>query len=49
MSRFIAFDSAAGDSLACAQTLLRYFENGADIRQYIRTCSLGKWIFGKVR
>lgn len=49
MSRFIAFDSAVGDSLACAQTLLRYFENEADIWQHIRTHSLSKWIFGKVR
>ena len=31
---------AASDSRACAEILLRYLESGADVRQYIRTCSL---------
>ena len=31
---------AASDSRACAEILLRYLEDGADIRQYIRTYSL---------
>ena len=31
---------AASDSRACAEILLRYLENGADIRQHIRTYSL---------
>ena len=31
---------AASDSRACAQILLRYLEDGADIRQHIRTYSL---------
>ncbi len=33
---------ADSDSRACAGILLRYLESGADIRQYIRTCSLNK-------
>jgi len=40
----IALDhhNAASDSRACAQILLRYIESGADVKQYIRTCSLTK-------
>ena len=40
----IALDhhQAASDSHACAEILLRYLENGADIRQFIRTCSFKK-------
>jgi len=30
------------DSRACAEILLRYLEAGADIRKFIRTCTLGK-------
>ena len=33
---------AASDSRACAQILLHYLEDGADVRQFIRTCSLNK-------
>lgn len=33
---------AASDSRACAKILLRYLEQGADIRKNIRTCSLNK-------
>lgn len=33
---------AASDSRACAKILLQYLENGADIRQHIRTYSLNK-------
>ena len=33
---------AGSDSLACAQLLLRYLDSGADIRRFIRTCSLNK-------
>lgn len=33
---------ADSDSRACAEILLRYIEGGADIRQFIRTCSLNK-------
>ena len=33
---------ADSDSRACAQILLRYLEDGADIKQFIRTCSLKK-------
>lgn len=33
---------AASDSRACAQILLRYLEDGADIRNHIRTYSLNK-------
>ncbi len=33
---------AASDSRACAEILLRYLEDGADIRQHIRTYSLNK-------
>ena len=33
---------AASDSRACAEILLRYLEEGADIRQHIRTYSLSK-------
>ena len=33
---------AASDSRACAEILLRYLEDGADIRQYIRTYSFNK-------
>lgn len=33
---------ADSDSHACAQILLRYLESGADIRQFIRTCSFNK-------
>ena len=31
---------ADSDSRACAEILLRYLANGADVRQFIRTCSL---------
>lgn len=31
---------AASDSLACAQILLRYLDGGADVRPFIRTCTL---------
>ena len=31
---------ANSDSRACAEILLRYLQSGADVRQYIRTCSL---------
>jgi len=31
---------AGSDSRACAEILLRYLESGAEIRQFIRTCSL---------
>ena len=31
---------AASDSRACAEILLRYLDSGADVRQFIRTCSL---------
>ena len=33
---------AASDSLACAEILLRYINDGADIRQHIRTYSFHK-------
>lgn len=33
---------ADSDSRACAEILLRYLDAGADVRQYIRTCSLNK-------
>lgn len=33
---------ADSDSSACAQILLKYIEAGADIKQFIRTCSLNK-------
>lgn len=33
---------AGSDSRACADILLRYLEEGADIRQFIRTCSFRK-------
>ena len=33
---------AGSDSRACAEILLRYLESGADIRQFIRTCSFRK-------
>ena len=33
---------ANSDSRACAEILLRYLQSGADVRQYIRTCSLKK-------
>ncbi len=33
---------AGSDSRACAQLLLRYLEAGADVRQFIRTCSLDR-------
>ena len=33
---------ADSDSRACAQILLRYLEDGADVRQFIRTCSFKK-------
>ena len=33
---------ASSDSRACAEILLRYLQSGADVRQYIRTCSLNK-------
>ena len=33
---------AASDSRACAKILLRYLEQGADLRKSIRTCSLNK-------
>ena len=31
--------NAGSDSRACAEILLRYLDSGADIRQFIRTCS----------
>lgn len=33
---------ADSDSSACAEILLRYLESGADIKKFIRTCSLNK-------
>lgn len=33
---------AASDSRACAEILLRYLENGADHKHFIRTCSFRK-------
>ncbi|MBR6350039.1 MAG: 3'-5' exonuclease [Lachnospiraceae bacterium] len=33
---------ADSDSRACAEILLRYLEGGADVRQFIRTCSFRK-------
>ena len=33
---------ADSDSRACAEILLRYLANGADVRQFIRTCSFSK-------
>ncbi|SCX28822.1 DNA polymerase-3 subunit epsilon [Ruminococcaceae bacterium P7] len=33
---------ANSDSRACAEILLHYLQSGADVRQYIRTCSLNK-------
>lgn len=33
---------ADSDSRACAEILLRYLKSGADVRQYIRTCSFNK-------
>ena len=33
---------ANSDSRACAEILLRYLQSSADVRQYIRTCSLNK-------
>ena len=33
---------ADSDSRACAQILLRYLQSGADIRPFIRTCSLNR-------
>lgn len=33
---------ANSDSRACAEILLRYLQLNADVRQYIRTCSLNK-------
>ena len=33
---------ADSDSRACAEILLRYIEDGADVRRFIRTCSLTK-------
>lgn len=33
---------ADSDSHACAEILLRYLKSGADVRQYIRTCSFNK-------
>ena len=33
---------ADSDSRACAEILLHYLDEGADVRQYIRTCSLNK-------
>ncbi|MBR6407400.1 MAG: 3'-5' exonuclease [Clostridia bacterium] len=33
---------ADSDSSACAEILLRYLESGADVRQFIRTCSFNK-------
>ena len=40
----IALDhhKADSDSRACAQILLRYLQSGADIRPFIRTCSLNR-------
>lgn len=34
--------NAASDSHGCAEILLHYLEAGADIRQFIRTCSMKK-------
>ncbi|MBR1483180.1 MAG: 3'-5' exonuclease [Ruminococcus sp.] len=39
---FLNHHHADSDSAACAQILLRYLENGADVRQFIRTCSFNK-------
>ena len=33
---------AESDSRACAEILLRYLQSGAEVRQFIRTCSLRK-------
>ena len=33
---------AGSDSAACAEILLRYLQDGADVRQFIRTCSLNR-------
>ncbi|MBR0231156.1 MAG: 3'-5' exonuclease [Clostridia bacterium] len=33
---------AESDSRACAELLLKYMEKGADVRQFIRTCSFKK-------
>ena len=33
---------ADSDSSACAEILLRYLESGADVKQFIRTCSFRK-------
>ena len=33
---------AGSDSRACAEILLRYLADGADVKQFIRTCSLGR-------
>jgi len=34
--------NAASDSRACAEILLHYIEEGADVKQFIRTCSFWK-------
>ena len=33
---------AESDSRACAEILLRYIEGGADVKQFIRTCTFNK-------
>ena len=39
---YLEHHHAGSDSDACAQLLLRYLESGADIKQFIRTCSFNK-------
>ena len=38
----LSHHQADSDSHACAEILLHYLDEGADVRQYIRTCSLNK-------
>ena len=38
----LSHHQADSDSRACAEILLHYLDEGADVRQYIRTCSLNK-------
>jgi len=38
----LAHHQADSDSSACAQILLRYLESGAQVKQFIRTCSFNK-------
>lgn len=39
---YLNHHKADSDSRACAEILLRYIEGGADIREFIRTCSFRK-------